>query len=97
MTLISPDRVPLRIRYQQARFLVLAWIGEHRRARPTKAQLEVRDRRRRAVASVVCELGGLALTSFGLYTLAPWLGLLAGGVALLLVGRILEPPKADRA
>lgn len=44
-----------------------------------------------AVASLF-ELIGIAVMAFGLWLLAPWLGVTVGGAALVLVGLMVDPP-----
>ncbi len=42
--------------------------------------------------STVLELVGVASVAAGAWVLAPWLGFVAGGVLLALVGIALDPP-----
>jgi hypothetical protein len=41
------------------------------------------------VAAALIEFVGLAVVAFGLYLLAPWAGIVAAGVAVLVVGLAL--------
>lgn len=57
----------------------------------------MRERFRFAVATLarflvpnICQAGGLALVALGLYVLAPWLGIVAAGVALCVVGWAID-------
>ena len=43
----------------------------------------------RAVITGACEILGLAVLSFGLFMLLPWLGVCAAGLSLLAVGYIV--------
>lgn len=47
-----------------------------------------------AVLSAMVELVGIAAIVGGFWLLAPWLGLIVGGIALVVVGLALDPPKA---
>lgn len=44
-----------------------------------------------AIASLL-ELIGIAVMAFGLWLLAPWLGVAVGGLGLLLAGLSIDPP-----
>jgi len=45
------------------------------------------------VFSAVLELLGVACVAFGLWLLAPWIGVVALGVGLLIVGLAVDPPR----
>lgn len=49
----------------------------------------------RSVVSGLLELLGLASLVVGAAILAPWLGWLVAGAALLVVGRAIDPPVAS--
>ncbi len=47
--------------------------------------------------STLLELAGVTLVAVGAWLLAPWLGLVAGGVLLVALGLALDPPvRGDR-
>ncbi|SKM81158.1 Uncharacterised protein [Mycobacteroides abscessus subsp. massiliense] len=46
-----------------------------------------------SVLSVTVELVGVAAIVGGFWLVAPWLGLIVGGIALIVVGLALDPPK----
>ncbi|AMQ66946.1 hypothetical protein SEA_CRACKLEWINK_10 [Mycobacterium phage Cracklewink] len=46
----------------------------------------------RELASGALQLAGVAAITYGCWLLAPWLGLIIGGVLVLLVGMALDPP-----
>ena len=49
------------------------------------------------VASTIVELFGIAAITWGFVQIAPWLGWIVGGLALVLIGFAIDPPRgADR-
>lgn len=46
----------------------------------------------KAAASIVIELAGVIAVTAGCALLAPWLGLIVGGLLLVLVGAAINPP-----
>ncbi len=48
----------------------------------------------RFVVASILEVVGLAVMAVGLWTLAPWLGLVVGGVAVAALGIAVDPPRA---
>lgn len=51
----------------------------------------------RRIVGSLCELAGLALISFVLWTISPILAGICAGLALVLVGVAIEGPTARRA
>lgn len=47
----------------------------------------------RQIASAALQLVGVAAITVGCWELAPWLGLMVGGLLVTLVGVALDPPK----
>ena len=47
----------------------------------------------RAVLSAACEFAGLSAIIFGFFLIAPWLGWIVGGLAMVVVGLAIDPPK----
>lgn len=46
----------------------------------------------KAAVSAGAELAGVGLIVAGFWLIAPWLGLIVGGIALILVGLAVDPP-----
>jgi len=49
----------------------------------------------RPLISAGFELAGVAALVAGFWVLAPWLGLVIGGLALVLVGLAIDPPSRN--
>lgn len=46
----------------------------------------------RAVLSAITELLGVAAIFAGFWWIAPWLGLIVGGIAMIIIGVAIDPP-----
>ncbi|MDO3068448.1 hypothetical protein [Mycobacteroides abscessus] len=49
----------------------------------------------RPLVSAAFELAGVAVLVAGGWVLAPWIGLLMGGLALILIGLAIDPPSRE--
>lgn len=51
----------------------------------------------KSIISACLELAGLGLAAYGLWTLAPWLGMTVGGLGLMAVGTAVDPPRRSKS
>lgn len=51
----------------------------------------------KSALSVTAELAGIAAIVLGCWVIAPWLGLIVGGLLMILIGVALDPPTRGRA
>lgn len=47
----------------------------------------------KSVMASILQIAGIGGTATGLYMLAPWLGVVVGGVGLVALGFAIDPPK----